>query len=130
MSDTNYDEIKEYITKLYQNYKLLPLLRKNYFNETGKEKIRFREDPIKRMRLIKCIKELSVQNLVSNSVKREIAQQFNKESQKQKINQKVLDLIYIYKVYPESYIEELLEIAVNNPESIIQTLKMVSSKEN
>ena len=56
------------------------------------------------------------------------AQQFNKESQKQKINAKVLDLIYRYNVYPESYLEELLEIAVNNPESINQTLKSVSGK--
>lgn len=124
------DEIKEYITKLYQNYSLLPILRKNYFNETGAAKIKFKEDPVKRMKLIKCIKELSVQNLVSSSVKREIAQQFNKESQKQKINSKVLDLIYRYNVYPESYLEELLEIAVNNPESINQTLKTVSGKGN
>jgi len=123
-------EIREYITKLYQNYSLLPILRKNYFNETGTAKIKFREDPIKRMKLIKCIKQLSVQNLVSSSVKREIAQQFNKESQKQKINAKVLDLIYRYNVYPESYLEELLEIAVNNPESINQTLKTVSGKGN
>jgi len=124
------DEIRSYITKLYQNYILLPQLRKNYFNETGAAKIKFREDPVKRMKLIKCIKELSVQNLVSSSLKREIAQQFNKESQKQKINTKVLDLIYRYKVYPESYLEELLEIAVNNPESINQTLKTVSGKGN
>jgi len=123
-------EIRGYITKLYQNYSLLPVLRKNYFNETGTAKIKFREDPVKRMKLIKCIKQLSVQNLVSSSVKREIAQQFNKESQKQKINAKVLDLIYRYNVYPESYLEELLEIAVNNPESINQTLKTVSSKGN
>ncbi len=123
-------EIREYITKLYQNYSLLPVLRKNYFNETGEAKIKFREDPVKRMKLIKCIKQLSVQNLVSSSVKREIAQQFNKESQKQKINAKVLDLIYRYNIYPESYLEELLEIAVNNPESINQTLKTVSDKGN
>ena len=122
------DEIRQYITNLYQNYSLLPVLRKNYFNESGGEKIKFREDPVKRIKLIKCIKELSVRNLVSSSVKREIAQQFNKESEKQKINSKVLDLIYRYNVYPESYLEELLEIAVNNPESINQTLKTVSGK--
>ena len=122
------DEIREYVDRVYKNYELIPILRKNYFNETGNSKIKFREDPVKRMKLIKCIKELSVQNLVSNSVKREIAQQFNKESQKQKINAKVLDLIYRYNVYPESYLEELLEIAVNNPESINQTLKSVSGK--
>ncbi len=121
-------EVRDYTDRIYKNYELLPILRKNYFNEIGDSKIKFREDPVKRMKLIKCIKELSVQNLVSSSVKRDIAQQFNKESQKQKINAKVLDLIYRYKVYPESYLEELLEIAVNNPESINQTLKAVSGK--
>tara|TARA_B100001287_G_scaffold26798_1_gene19344 strand:- start:2374 stop:5313 length:2940 start_codon:yes stop_codon:yes gene_type:complete len=121
-------ELRQYVTNLYQNYTLLPLLRKSYFNEIGSAKIKFKEDPVKRIKLIKCIKELSVRNLVSSSVKREIAQQFSKESQKQKINSKVLDLIYRYNVYPESYLEELLEIAVNNPESINQTLKTVSGK--
>ena len=120
------DDTREYITRIYQNYNLLPILRKNYFNEKGNKTINFREDPTKRIKLIKCIKELSVKNLVSSAVKREIAQEFNKESQKQKINAKVLELIYRYNVYPESYLEELLEIAVNNPESINQTLKTVS----
>jgi len=124
------DDIRNYMSNLYKNYNLLPILRKNYFNQSGTSKIQFREDPAKRFKLIKCIKELSVQNLVSSSIKREIAQEFNKESQKQKVNQKVLDLIYRYKVYPESYLEELLEIAVNNPESINQTLKSVSQTSN
>lgn len=122
------NDIREYTTRIYKNYNLLPVLRRNYFNEKGDSKINFKEDPSKRIKLIKCIKELSVQNLVSNSTKREIAQEFNKESQKQKINAKVLDLIYKYNVYPESYLEELLEIAINNPESINQTLKNVSMK--
>ena len=122
------EEAKKYLIDLYKKYELLPVIRKNYFNETGTNKIKFKEDPGKRIKLIKCIKELSVQNLVSSAVKREIAQQFTKETQKQKINAKVLDLIYKYNVYPESYLEELLEIAVNNPESINNTLKTVSGK--
>ena len=122
------DQIREYITKMYHNYNLLPILRRMYFGEKSGPNISFREDPSKRIKLINCIKELSAQNLVSSSLKREIAQKFNKDSQKQKINSKVLDLIYKYKVYPESYIEELLELAVNNPESINQTLKLASGK--
>lgn len=122
------DELREYMTNLYKNYSLLPIIRKNYFNEVGSSKIKFRDDPVKRIKLIKCIKELSIQNLVSKEVKKEIAQEFSKNSQKQKINAKVLDLIYKYKIYPESYLEELLEIAVNNPESINETLKTVTSK--
>lgn len=123
-------EIREYITKLYQNYMLLPRLRKSYFNETGGPKIKSGEDPVKRMKLIKCIKQLSLQNLVSSSVKREIAQRFNKESEKQKINENVLELIYKYKIYPETYLEDLLEIAANDPKSIIQTLEAYRNKGN
>ena len=70
---------------------------------------------LKRSNLIKCIQQLSALNLVSSSTKKDIAQEFKKDSQKQKINQKVLDLIYKHKIYPESYLEELLDIAVNNP---------------
>ena len=125
------DEIREYFVNMYKKYKLLPILRKNYFNEKGGSKIEFKEGkPGQRLKLIKCIKDLSVQNLVSTSIKRKIAQKFTKETQKEKIDRKVLDLIYVYKVYPESYLEELLEIAVNNPETINQTLRTVSQKDN
>lgn len=126
------DEIREYFVGMYKKYKLLPILRKNYFNESGGSKIQFKEENNtgKRLKLIKSIKELSVQNLVSDSVKRKIADKFTKETQKEKINKKVLDLIFVYKVYPESYLEELLEIAVNNPEAINQTLRNVSQKGN
>tara|TARA_Y100000022_G_C13257111_1_gene380238 strand:- start:194 stop:3136 length:2943 start_codon:yes stop_codon:yes gene_type:complete len=122
------NNLREYMTNLYKNYNLIPIIRKNYFNQTGGSIIKFKDDPVKRIKLIKCIKELSIQNLVSKEVKKEIAQEFNKSSQKQKINSKVLDLIYKYNIYPESYLEELLEIAVNNPDSINQTLKTVASK--
>ena len=123
------DEIREYFVSMYNKYKLLPILRKGYFNERGGSKIEFKEEkPGMRLKLIKSIKNLSVQNLVSDSVKRKIAEKFTKETQKEKINKKVLDLIFVYKVYPESYLEELLEIAVNNPEAINQTLRTVSQK--
>ena len=121
------DNVKNYITNLYKNYNLLPLLRKNYFNEIGKDKIKFSENTQKRMKLMGCIKELSVRNLVDSSIKRKIAQEFTKESAKQSMNSKVLELIYTYNVYPEEKLEELLEIAVSNPETINEALREVSS---
>lgn len=116
-------DIKKYMTDLYKKYELIPALRKNYFNETGKNTIKFTDDYSKRFKLIGCIKELSSQGLASKALIKEIAQQFNKESQKLKINAKVLELIYVHKLYPESYLEELLEIASSDPETINQTLK-------
>ena len=120
-------DIKDYITKLYKNYSLIPILRKAYFKETGNDVITFKDDIQSRVNLIKCIKELSKQNLVSASVKKDIAQEFSKESEKQKANQKVMDLIYKYNIYPESYLDDLLQIAVERPEIINETLKQLSS---
>ena len=122
------DDIRNYTTNLYKNYNLLPILRKNYFNESGKDKITFKENKQKRIKLINCIKELSVRNLVDSSIKRKIAQEFNKESAKQKMNSKVLDLIYTYNIFPEEKLEELLEIAANSPETINEALREASSK--
>ena len=121
-------DIKNHMTNLYKNYNLLPLLRKNYFNESGKDKIKFREDPQKKMKLMNCIKELSVRNLVDSSIKRRIAQEFNKETQKQKMNSKVLELIYTYNIFPEEKLEELLEIAATSPETINEALKEATKR--
>ena len=40
-----------------------------------------------------------------------------------KINSKVLDLIYVHQLYPESYLEELLDIGANDPGAINDLLK-------
>jgi hypothetical protein len=80
------------------------------------------------MKLMNCIKELSVRDLVDSSIKRKIAQEFNKESQKQKMNSKVLELIYTYNIYPEEKLEELLEIAAESPETINEALREASSR--
>lgn len=122
------DESRTMFENIYKNHSLIPTLRRNYFNETGTAKIKFTENQTKRFKLISCIKQLAVKDLVSSSVKREIAQEFTKESQKQKMNSKVLDLIYRYNIYPESYLEELLELAVTDPASINQALKAASGK--
>ena len=122
------ENVRKYITNLYKNYNLLPILRRNYFNETGTDKIKFKENNQKRIKLMNCIKELSIRNLVDASVKRQIAQEFNKETQKQKMNSKVLELIYTYNIFPEEKLEELLEIAANNPETINEALREASGR--
>ncbi len=120
--------IKDTFISISDKYKLLPILRKNYFNETGDSVITFKEDPKKRINLVKCIKQLAISDLVSKSVKKIIAKEFNKESVKQKINEKILEIIYVHKLYPESYLQELLDVAISNPEAINDILKNVSKK--
>ena len=127
LSTIKIDEtLRSSIKKLYQNYNLIPLLRRSYFKESGTDVITFKDDIQVRLNLIRCIKELSKQNLVSATVKKDIAQEFSKDTQKQKANQKVLDLIYKYNVYPESYLDDLLQIAIERPEVINETLKQLS----
>ena len=73
------DESRTMFENIYKNHSLIPTLRRNYFNETGTAKIKFTENQTKRFKLISCIKQLAVKDLVSSSVKREIAQEFTKE---------------------------------------------------
>ena len=120
--------IKDKSLELHNKYNLIPILRKNYLNETGDSVISFKDDPKKRINLMKCVKQLAISDLVSQSVKKDIAKEFNKESVKQKINEKVLEIIYVYKLYPESYLQELLDVAISNPEAINDILKTVSKK--
>ena len=127
------DDIKNYITNLYKNYNLIPSLRKNYLNETeNKDKIKFKDTNIdeKRNKLIKCIRELSIQGLVDQSTTKKITEKFKTDPQKKKINEKVIELIYTYKLYPESKFEELLEIAATDPEAINEALREVSSSKS
>ena len=120
-------DVKEYISDLYKKYDLIPILRKKYFSETGTTKIKFAEESSKRIKLINCIKDLAKSDLVPSSVKKQIAQQFTKESKKLELNAKVLKLVYEYKLYPESQLEELLEVAASNPEAIKEILKTMKN---
>ena len=122
------NEIKNDAISLYKKYSVIPLLRKKFLNETGESIIKFKDDVKNKIYLINCIKKLSINSVVSPSVKKNIAKEFTKESAKQKINNKVLEIIYVHKLYPESYIQELLDIGVSNPEAINEILKLVSKK--
>lgn len=119
---------KNKFLELRGRYSVIPMLRKKYLNERGDSVISFKDDVKKKLSLISCIKKLAVSSVVSPSIKKDIAKEFNKETAKQKINNKVLEIIYVHKLYPESYIDELLEIAISNPEAINEMLKTVSKK--
>lgn len=121
-------ELMGYMQNLYKNFNLLPILRENYLNETGDKTIKFKDDIKSRNNLLKCIKELSSGNLVSKDIKRKIAQEFNTESQKSKMNKKVLELIYTHEMYSETHLEELLQIGISNPELINEMLKTITKK--
>jgi hypothetical protein len=71
--------------------------------------------------LIKCITALSANLAIPISIRREMIELIKKDSVKQKINEDVVKLITTYG-YPESYLEELLILAANNPGAIREAL--------
>lgn len=122
--------IKEELSRIKNNYKLLPQIRRAMFNEKGTNPVSFPEDKNyirKFTNLSNSIKDLVKQD-ISSGLKKEIIEKFTKETKKQKINMAVLDLVYKYNVYTEDHIEMLLEIGGADPQSIFDTLKEAKSK--
>lgn len=120
------EEIKISVYNLYKNYSLIPDIRKVIFNESGGDIIKFKENPNKNIQLIKCIKQLSSLDIVPEQTKKKISNFFQTDTKKQKINEKVLEIVYKHKLYPESYLEELLNIASTNPSFIDDILKNIN----
>lgn len=120
--------LSKYMSDLHSKFELIPTLRKNYLNETGTTAITFKDDYRLKDNLVKCIKSLASSNLVSEAVKRKIADEFYLDSQKEKINKKVLDLIYVYGAYPETHLEELLLIGISNPSIVNEAHAMYKNK--
>jgi hypothetical protein len=71
--------------------------------------------------LMKCITALSDNKNIPLNVRKEMVELIKKDSVKQKINEDVVKLITTYG-YPESYLEELLILAANNPGAIREAL--------
>ena len=122
------DKIKKLFLNLQAKYSVIPMLRKKFLNQTGDSVITFKDDIKKKIELINCIKKLAVSSVVSSDIRKKITKEFKQESAKNKINRKILEIIYVHKLYPESYIQELLDIAISNPEAVNEMLKTVSKK--
>jgi hypothetical protein len=114
-------EIKSYFIDLAKKYSLIPYLRKKYLNEKGTKFIKFDHSKNKAGLLMKCITALSTNPEIPMSIRREMVEIIKKESVKKKINEDVIKLITTYG-YPESYLEEFLILAANNPGAIRDAL--------
>ena len=120
--------LRNYLLDLHGKHKMLPTVRKLFLNETGDKAIKFKPDIGKSVKLINCIKDLAKKDLVGKDTKKKIAKEFNRNFEKDAITRNVLDLVYKYKLYPESQINDLINIGISNPESIKEMLKEVSKK--
>jgi len=115
-------ETKMYFVDLAKKYSFIPYIRKKYFNEKGTKFIKFDHSKNMAGQLMKCITALSTNKDIPLNLRREMVEMIKKESVKQKINADVLKLITTYG-YPESYLEEFLILAANNPDAIKEALK-------
>ena len=75
--------------------------------------------------IIKCLNVISELDITSDIQKKQIKNLINKDINKDIIRQKIHDIIFKYKLLPEDYIEDLLELAITNPEQINEILKEV-----
>ena len=117
-------ETREYFNSLVSKYKLIPQIRKVHLNEIGEDRISFDSvSSAQKEKLMKCIKKLAESNLVDKKTNRKIVEEFKQDKQKEAINKKVLKIIYELKLFPESYLDQLLQLAITDPEAIEEIIK-------
>ncbi len=112
--------VKNIFVNLYNKYRLLPVLRKVYFEN--------RNDKASLAILTACVNKMIKDSNVDPETRKKLSEKFKKLSVKSKINQKVLDIIYKYKLYPESALDDLIDIALTDEQAINDILKTVSKK--
>lgn len=124
-SDLNIEpEERNYFNSLVSKYKLIPQIRKTHLNEIGDDKISFdKVEASQKGKLLNCIKKLAENNLVDARTNKKIVNEFKQDKQKDEINRKVLKIIYELKLFPESYLEQLLQLSVTDPEAINEIIK-------
>jgi len=109
----NYDDrdIIEYFMRIKDNFNLLPTIRKNVLGEKiTPQAIEFKniEKTMKgKNQLLKCLNKLSESDLTPKLQQRQLKKLLQSTESKEKMNEKIIDIVYKYKLLPESMIEEL-----------------------
>lgn len=120
--------LKKYITGLYKNYNLLPILRREHLNETGGDKRSFKETTYSGTReLVDCIKKLSSSDISDNSLRKKINDYFTINSKRDSLTKKVLELIK-YGDYEIHQLDDLIDIAIQHPDFIKNQINMYKNK--
>jgi len=120
--------LKKYITNLYKNYNLLPMLRKDHMNEIGEDRISFKEITRADTReLIDCIKRLTNSDTSDDILRKKINSYFTIKSKKDNLTKKVLELIK-YGDYEMNQLDDLIDIAIQHPDFIKNQLSMYKNK--
>lgn len=104
-------DIIEYFIKIKQNFSLYPVLRNKIHGEQNLgNRIEFKniEKIMKGKKiLLNCLKNLSESEITPVKQQKQIKKMLQTTESKDKINEKIIDIIYKYKYLPETMIEEL-----------------------
>ena len=107
-------DIISYFMRIKNNFDLYPLLRKEILGEKDLgNRIEFKniQKLLKgKQQLLKCLKVLSESDLTPKIQQRQLKKLLQSTESKDKLNSKIIDIVYKYKYLPESMIEELQEL--------------------
>lgn len=108
------DDIISYFMRIKNNFDLYPLLRKEILGENKlSNRIEFKniEKLLKgKQKLLKCLKVLSESDLTPTIQQRQLKKLLQTTESKEKLNSKIIDIIYKYRYLPESMIEDLQQL--------------------
>ena len=117
----------KYLINITNNYLVLDEYKKKFLGKSGDRVLNF--DIKKQLKgkidIIKCLNVISELDITSDIQKKQIKNLLKTDISKDIIRQKIHDIIFKYKLLPEDYIEDLLELAITNPEQINEILKEV-----
>ena len=110
----NNRDIISYFMRIKDNFSLYPLLRTEILGEKNLgNRIEFKniEKLMKgKQRLLTCLKQLSDSDLTPDSQRNQLRKLLQSTETRDKLNSKVIDLVYKYNYLPESMIEELQQL--------------------
>ena len=107
-------DIIEYFIRIKQNFDTYGYFRKNILGQKDQvERIEFK-DTQKELRgkqeLIKCLTKLSESDLTPPQQKRKLKKMIQSSEVREKVNEKIIKIVYDYNYLPESMIESLQEM--------------------
>lgn len=117
-------DIIEYFMRIKDNFNLLPTIRKNVHGEKELVKsIEFKniEKTMKgKNQLLKCLSKLSESDLTPKLQQKQLKKLLQNTEAKDKINEKIIQIVYKYRLLPESMIEELKELDSESLNKLLQ----------
>ena len=125
-------DIISYFMMIKKNFDLYPVLRKKIL---GEENLGYRIEfkNVKKLlegkqKLINCLTNLSKSDLTSKIQQKQLKKLLQSSEVKDKINSKIIDIIYKYRYLPESMIEKLQELDSESLNNLLKEAKYYFSQ--